>query len=237
MALRFHKFIHKETGRACFSPAGRYGNFLNSIKKLVHFVRYNYRKYYVVHLTLTVAENVSQIDYKHLHRVLQFIDKRLERAGSDFKYVAVKEQQGRGAVHYHILCVYNKPYVFPSADDIQKSWRLGFIKISTPNFKVKMKMQTIANYIGKYIGKGYEYEALDYKKSFSASQIKQIYKLSSERLSEVIMKFGKQRAEQLKCTFRKVFEWQTMKPFRPIKEILLEFPSEWAYYGREDEPF
>ncbi len=72
-----------------------------------------------------------------------------------------------------------------------------------------MKMQAIANYIGKHVGKGYEYEALDYKKSFSASQIKQIYKLSSDRLAAVMKLFGKQRAEELKCTYRKVFEWFT----------------------------
>ncbi len=237
MPLRYHKFINRVTGKVCYTPAGRHGNFLNSIKKLVNFVRYNYQKYYLVHLTLTIAENVSEIDYKHLHRVLQFIDKRLERAGSDFKYVAVKEQLDRGALHYHVLCVYSKPYVFPTADDIQKSWKLGFIKVTSPKFKIKMKMQAIANYIGKYIGKGYEYEALDYKKSFSASQIKQIYKLSSDRLAAVMKQFGKQRAEELKCTYRKVFEWLTMQPFRPIKDVLLEFPSEWAYYGRQDEPF
>lgn len=237
MPLIYHKFINRETGKVCYTPAGRYGNFLNSIKKLVNFIRYNYQKYYLVHLTLTIAGNVSDIDYKHLHRVLQFIDKRLERAGSDFKYVAVKELQHRGALHYHVLCVYDKPYVFPSADDIQKSWKLGFIKIATPKFKVKMKMQSIANYIGKYIGKGYEYEALDYRKSFSASQIKQIYKLSPERLGTAMAKFGKQQAEELKCTYRKVYEWLIMAPFRPAKDILLEFPSEWDYGGRHDEPF
>jgi hypothetical protein len=55
-------------------PAGRYGNFLNSVKKLVNYVRYNMPKYYVLHLLLTVAENLPEIHFENLHRVTQFID-------------------------------------------------------------------------------------------------------------------------------------------------------------------
>jgi hypothetical protein len=249
MALSFRKFIHKETGKAIYAPAGRYGNFLNAIKKLVSYVHCNYQRYYIVHLTLTVAENVSDIDFKHLHRVMQFIAKRLERAGADFKYIAVKEFQERGAIHYHVLCIYNKPYVFPSSEDIAKSWGLGFVKITGP--KIRMKLYKIANYIGKYIGKGYEYEFLDFKKSFTASQIKQIYKLSPKRLTEVMTKYGKERAEKFICTYRKVYE-RVYKPAYTVKgivldviempaifvkELIVEFPSEWAYGGIYQEPF
>src|SRR3989304_1067215 len=88
MGLRYRKFRHKDTGKVSYMPAGRYGNFINSIKKLVNFVRYNYPRYYCVHLTLTVAENISEVHFKHLHRVIQFINQRLKRAGAEFKYVA-----------------------------------------------------------------------------------------------------------------------------------------------------
>jgi len=188
----------------------------------------------MAHLILTVAENVPEIDFKHLHRALQFIDKRLERAGSDFKYVAVKEIQDRGALHYHILCVYSKPYTFPSSDEIEKSWRLGFVKITAP--KLRLRVEKIANYIGKYIGKGYEYEALDLKKSFTASQIKQIYKLAPKRLAEVVVKYGKEKSETFKCTYRKVYEMFD-NGFRIAKRLIEEFPSEWSYEGVVYEPF
>ena len=56
-------------------------------------MQWNYKKDYCVHLTLTVAENESEIDFKHFHRVIQFISQRLKRAGADFKYVASKELQ------------------------------------------------------------------------------------------------------------------------------------------------
>ena len=189
----------------------------------------------MVHLVLTVAENVPEIDSKHLHRVLQFIAKRLGRVESDFKYVAVKEIQDRGALHYHVLCVYSKPYIFPSSSEIEKSWRLGFVKVTAP--KIRMRVEKIANYIGKYIGKGYEYEALDVKKSFTASQIKQIYKLTSKRLAVVMRTFGKNRADGFACTYRKVFEIIKMNPFPVSKDLVLEFPSEWDYEGVYAEPF
>jgi len=241
MPLKFRCFKSKDTCQVFYRPAGRYGNFHNSVQKLVSYVQYNMPKYYVVHLTLTLKEAESEIDSKHLHRVTQFISTRLKRVGSDFKYIAVKEIQqerlekyGEEAVHYHVLCVYSKPYVFPNREDIAKSWGLGFVKVSAPKLRVHVKK--IIGYIGKYIGKGYEYEALNFKKSFTASQIKQIYKLTPKRLSLVISKYGKEKADTLKCTYRKVYEMFD-NGFRVVKRLVEEFPSEWTYEGTFNEPF
>lgn len=236
MALTYRYFRNKNTGELVSMPAGRYGNFLNTVKKLVNYVQYNIPRYYVVHLTLTVAENVSEVDFKHLHRVIQFIHLRLKRSSSDFKYVAVKEAQARGAVHYHVLCIYSKPYVFPESKDIAKSWGLGFVKLTAP--KLRLKVHKIASYIGKYIGKGYEYEALDYRKSFTASQIKQIFKLSSSRLTEVVQRYGFEALGYLKCTYRKIFvEGINEETKKREKVLLYEFPSEWEYLGVQGDPF
>jgi len=242
MPLIYRQFRHKETGQVCYIEGGRYGNFKTALKKIVNYIRYNIPTYYVAHLILTVAENVAEVDFRHLHRVLQFVDKRLKRAGSDFKYIAVKEIQDRGAIHYHVLCVYSVPRVFPSSNEIASSWKLGFVKITAP--KIRLKLYKIANYIGKYIGKGYEYEALDVRKSFTASQIKQIYKLSPDRLAEVIGRFGKSMAEQFSCTYRKVFlvgyevssllGTEIRKPFR---DVIMEFASEWEYEEVVYDPF
>ena len=46
---------------------------------------------------------------------------------------------------------------------IFKSARLGFVNVKAP--KVRMKLNAIANYLGKYIGKGYDYEELNVRKS------------------------------------------------------------------------
>jgi len=241
MGLKFKCFKHKETGQVCYIPAGRYGNFLNAVKKLVNYVRYNIPRYYIVHLTLTLKEAAAEVDFKHFHRVIQFIDTRLKRVESDFKYIAVKEIQKERlekyeeeAVHYHVLCVYSKPYVFPHAEEIAKSWGLGNVKITAP--KIHIKVNRIVGYIGKYIGKGYEYETLNFRKSFTASQIRQIYKLIPSRLSVVMSEYGKEKAESFKCTYRKVYEMFN-NGFEVIKRLVKEFPSEWSYEGMFDEPF
>jgi len=253
MPMTVMRFRHKETGKVWEAPIGRYSNFLNSVKKIVNYVRYNYPKYYVLHLTLTVAGNVPDITCDHLHRVDTFIQQRLKRAGAEGKRIAVKENQERGAIHFQILYIYNKPYVFPDSKDIAKSWKLGFIKITAP--KIRMRFWKIVNYIGKYIGKGYEYESLNVKKSFTASQIKQIYKLRSDRLDTVVQKFGLKIAETLKCTFRKVYDavpnycredhkackefncnslfrdCMKKKCFTLSHKLIMEFPSEWTFEG------
>ena len=241
MPLNFRCFKNKNTGQVWYVPTGRYGNFVNSVKKLVSYVQYNIPKYYVVHLTLTLKKAESEIDFKHFHRVIQFIDTRLKRVDCDFKYIAVKEIQkerlekyGEEAVHYHVLCVYSKPYVFPHAEEIAKSWGLGGVKITAP--KIRMRLNKIIGYIGKYIGKGYEYETLSSRKSFTASQIRQIYKLTPKRLAMVVSKYGKDKAETFKCTYRKVSEMFN-NGFRVVKRLVEEFPSEWSYEGVFNEPF
>jgi hypothetical protein len=253
MPLTVQRFRNKKTGEIWEVPVGRYGNFLNSVKKVINYVRYNYEKYYVLHLTLTVAENIADVTCDHLHRVDTFIQQRLKRAGAEGKRIAVKEFQERGAIHFHVLYIYNKPYVFPDGNDIAKSWKLGFVKITAP--KIRMRLWKIVKYLGKYIGKGYEYESLNVKKSFTASQIKQIYKLKLDRLDSVVQKFGLKVAETLKCTFRKVYEpvpnycredheackefncnslfpdCTKKKCFTLSHKLIMEFPSEWSYEG------
>jgi hypothetical protein len=242
MGLTYHQFRNPETGQLWRVPAGRYGNFISSVMKLVNYIRYNIARYYFVHLTLTVAENVPDINCDHLHRVLQFISQRLKRVGSDFKYIAVKELQERGAIHFHILCVYSKPYVFPSSNEIASSWGLGFVKITAP--KIRNKVNRIAGYIGKYIGKGYEYETLDIRKSFTASQIRQIYKLKKDRLDKVMERFGKTMAERMECSFRKVYlvgyeivESWGLEIRKRFRKLVMEFPLVWIYEGIHDAPF
>ncbi|MHB8174373.1 MAG: hypothetical protein ACYDFU_07960 [Nitrospirota bacterium] len=78
MGTKFRAFRNIKTGEKCYFPAGRYGNFLLSIKKLTSYVRYNMPKYYIVHLVLTLKEAASEVDTKDLHRVMQFISTRLK---------------------------------------------------------------------------------------------------------------------------------------------------------------
>lgn len=62
-------------------------------------------------ITLTYKENIQDFDYsnkefdKALKRINRYLNKHM---GKDFKfqYVAVREFQHRGAIHYHMLCNY-----------------------------------------------------------------------------------------------------------------------------------
>lgn len=123
---------------------------------------------------------------------------------------------------------------FPNGEEIAKSWGLGSVKITAP--KIRLELNKIISYIGKYIGKGYEYEALNFKKSFTASRIKQIYKLTPGRLSIVMSKYGKEKADTLKCTYRKVYEMFD-NGFEIVRRLIEEFPSVWSYEGVCHEPF
>jgi hypothetical protein len=110
------------------------------------------------------------------------------------------------------------------------------VKITAP--KLRMKLNIIVGYIGKYIGKGYEYDQLEVKKSFTASQIKQIYKLSASRLNDIISRFGKKTCESLFCTYRRVFTKMVNEETGRTEAVtLFTFPSEWEYCGEHGEPF
>jgi hypothetical protein len=243
MALKHREMRHKKTGEHIYVPSGRYGNYSLAIRKLVQYVRYNMPRYYIVHLVLTLAEASESVSYRELNRVMSFIRRRMEKQGAQFKYIAVKEIQkerekkyGERALHWHILCFYDTPYAFPRWQDIQKSWKLGWVRLRAP--KLPLKIGRIASYIGKYIGKGYEFETLEQAKSFTASQIPSVYKMRSERVAEVINRWGVYSARTFKCTFRKVIH-QLKYMGEIFKErILFEWPSEWEDCGViEGSPF
>jgi hypothetical protein len=234
MPVKYRVFRHRSTGEVVESPAGRYGNFLLAVRKLVQYNKYNNSKYlFCCHLTLTVAENVSEVDCGHLNRTITFIRTRLQREGSDFKYVAVKELQRRGAIHLHILCFYTQKGAFPSKADVARSWRLGFADIRAPKKGESMgfKASRIVGYISKYIGKGYEMAALETRKSFTASQVVSLYKLRADRLAAVVERWGVYAAKSFRCTFRKVIHELKLGREVMSSKVLFEWPPEWWYEG------
>ena len=52
-------------------------------------------------LTLTFAENVTDIDYAN-KKFSYYVD-QVRRVYKDFRYLCIPEFQKRGAVHYHLL--------------------------------------------------------------------------------------------------------------------------------------
>ncbi len=64
MPRTYWRFRNKTTRQIVHVPAGRYGNFLNTVRKLASYVRYNIPRYYVAHLVLTLKEAEIEIHYE-----------------------------------------------------------------------------------------------------------------------------------------------------------------------------
>jgi len=228
---RFSRFRNKVTGETIDILQGRAAHFKNACHKLSMYVRYNFKNPYIYHLTLTVAENLSSIDMAHYNRTLTYIRTKINRAGGSVKYIGVKEWQDRGAIHFHILFIVDKPYLFPDVNDIAVVWSLGFAKVTYP--KVRMSLEKIMGYMGKYMGKGFEYGENGERKAFTASQIKGIYKLSEKKMVKLLKYYTLEFIQDLKCSYRRV--WRQVGWRR--REYLVEFQSDWEFVGVEYVPF
>lgn len=89
---------------------------------------------------------------------------RLKYRYHDLKYLAVVEFQdanGRGAVHYHMLC--NLPFIKKS--ELAKIWGHGFIKINAID-----KVDHVGAYISKYMAENLDDERLCGLKAYQYSR-------------------------------------------------------------------
>lgn len=244
------------TNKSFYVETGSHSRFMTAIKKQAAYVTRNFgSRWYVQHIILTLDAPAEVVDYRHLNRVLTFIKVRVKRAGASLSYIWVKELQaerlkkyGVKAVHYHILVVFSKPYVIPSSEDIAKSWGLGFVKVRIPRGLVLSKAHA---YLGKYLGKGYDWAFLKNKRSFGTSSLSSVYKLSPKRLDRVIERFGKANLGCLSSSYRKVYligsevkskdtltlESALGKKLSLPRVLVMDFPSDWSYQGTYNEPF
>lgn len=97
-----------------------------------------------VHLILTYAENMQNADKADLH-FKEFM-KAVHKFYPKLKYLATREFQKRGAIHYHVLL--NQRIDYKKA---QKMWSHGFLSL----VQHKNKLQAVM-YALKYITKGVE---------------------------------------------------------------------------------
>lgn len=110
-------------------------------------------------LTLTFAENVTDIDFAYT--ALDRFIKRLKREYRGFQYVCVIEFQKRGAIHFHLLC--NLPYADVNA--LAKLWGHGFIKLNRID-----NVDNVGAYVTKYMTKENMDERLIGRRSYSMSR-------------------------------------------------------------------
>jgi len=120
-------------------------------------------------ITLTYAENMKDLE-KADKDFKKFIQRFKYRYG-DLKYIAVREFQKRGAVHFHMLCNWNKE--FEDEDDIrewerqfgQDLWGHGFVDIKPIDH-----VDNVGAYLIKYMTKNIAIELFKGKKMYLCSK-------------------------------------------------------------------
>ena len=120
-------------------------------------------------ITLTYAENMQDIEKadKDFKKFIQ----RFKYRYPDLKYIAVREFQKRGAIHFHMICNWNDG--LNDEEQIkekerwfgEKLWSHGFVDI-----KVLDGIDNIGAYLIKYMTKNISIEAFKGKKAYLCSK-------------------------------------------------------------------
>ena len=130
-------------------------------------------------ITLTYAENMQDLEQadKDFKKFIQ----RFKYHHGDFKYLAVREFQKRGAIHYHMLCSWTRP--FEGEEDI-RSWeryfgvtieggqivKRGLWGHGTVDIKLMNHVDNVGAYLIKYMTKNLSIELFKGKKIYLPSK-------------------------------------------------------------------
>ena len=104
-------------------------------------------------LTLTYRENVTDFDLAccHLSKFVRIVKGKLP----GWIYVAVAEQQQRGAWHWHMAVIGRQ-----NVDLLRRCWRSvigdGNIDVQKPTNRTANRRLAIVKYLGKYLAKGFK---------------------------------------------------------------------------------
>ena len=122
-------------------------------------------------ITLTFKDNVRDIEYAD-KEFKNFIKRFKYKFKLDsLRYIAVREFQKRGAIHYHMICDWKQNLIFE--DEIreferllgEKIWKHGFVDI-----KQLDHVDNVGAYIIKYMTKGVAVEFFKGKKIYLCSK-------------------------------------------------------------------
>lgn len=94
-------------------------------------------------MTLTYKKN--QTDWEQSSKDFKLFLLRLKREGIILSYVAVREFQKRGAIHFHLVIFNNEKL---DINILKKCWSFGFIKINRID-----NYFNVTRYVSKYISK------------------------------------------------------------------------------------
>lgn len=128
-----------------------------------------------IFMTLTFADNMSDVSYAD--NEFKKFNKRLKDRYGSYDYIAVREFQKRGAVHYHIVC--NVPFNWHDKKQLQalereigeNVWKHGFVDIQRMNnTKRGQNVDNVGAYLTKYMSKEFDDSRLQGKKAYLNSK-------------------------------------------------------------------
>lgn len=143
-------------------------------------------------MTLTVAENKDDVAFFD-NEISKFL-KKLKRRYGNYDYIAVREFQKRGAIHYHLLIninfpldvppeympkkkrawvgkyaqlskQYNHEYIMPFEEHLKELWGHGFVDVEPCKH-----IDNVGAYLTKYMSKEFDDERLQRRKAYLNSQ-------------------------------------------------------------------
>lgn len=201
---RYEELNRKEKAKALKRRQKYYENKKNEIRRLIECNYDENTKF----LTLTqdpklpyyFSDNIDQANHyftNFIKRLKYYINKNCSKKFHDFKYIATREYQKNGNIHYHLV-LFNFPYI--DADKMAKLWKCGFIKIN--QIPESVEAYNIGVYISKYFSKDFDLKALNKKAFFTSRNLKRPdeYKLFIDDFSEEL--FGEP-------TYKKTYQRKT----------------------------
>lgn len=154
-----------------------------------------------IFMTLTVAKNEDDVD-KYDNEYRKFI-KRLKYKYQKIDYIAVREFQKRGAIHYHVIMNIdfqwkNKEELRKLEREIAEIWGHGFVDIQRLN-KTKKEGKNVDNvgaYLTKYMSKEFDDTRLKGKKAYLPSRgLLQPYTITGDDAKKLIESLKGQKKE------------------------------------------
>jgi len=120
-------------------------------------------------ITLTFAENVQDIDYAD-GEFKNFVKRWRYKTKQKIRYLAVREFQKRGAIHYHLICDWKKQFRDEEHLREVECWLSSIWKHGFCDIKVMDGVDNVGAYLIKYMTKNISLEAFRGRKIYLCSK-------------------------------------------------------------------
>lgn len=97
------------------------------------------------YVTLTYAVNMQ--DNSRIKSDMQKFNRNLKRRFGTYEYIYVKEKQGRGAWHMHMVLFFPSPAPYMPNEDVAACWKHGFVNVQG----FRDDINNLGNYLCAYL--------------------------------------------------------------------------------------